>query len=132
MKLLKIKQIILSTFIIFAFTGICSAQQGTVIVNQDPEITELLALKKEINKNEDASDRYKIQIYSGRRSTAESNQTDFRGSYSQWSSKLVYETPNYKVWIGSFRNRLEAERALLKVKKKFPNAFLFKPKKKKE
>ena len=132
MKLLKIKQTILLTLITFVFTSICTAQQGTVIVNQDKEIVSLLELKKEINANEDASDRYKIQIYSGRRTTAETRQSDFRSAYGQWSSKLVYETPNYKVWVGSFRNRLEAERALLKVKKKFPNAFLFKPKKKKE
>ncbi|MDO6596378.1 SPOR domain-containing protein [Oceanihabitans sp. 2_MG-2023] len=132
MKLLKTKYIITSLFLTFTFTAICNAQQGTVTVNQDKEITALLKLKKEINTNEDTSDRYKIQIFSGRRGIAETKQTDFKGAYAQWSSKLVYETPNYKVWVGSFRNRLEAERALLKVKNKFPNAFLFKPKKKQE
>ena len=50
---------------------------------------------------------------------AEKSQSDYRGAYGQWPSKMVHETPNYKVWVGSFRSRLEADRALLKIKKKF-------------
>jgi len=40
---------------------------------------------------------------------------------------MKYETPNYKVWVGRFRTRMEADRKLVKVKKLFPNAFLFTP-----
>jgi hypothetical protein len=132
MNLFKRKKFSLSLLTLFVFIGVSHAQQGEVVINQDPEIAQLLALKKEINSNEDSSDRYKIQIYSGRRVSAEKSNSDFRDSYGQWSSKLVYETPNYKVWVGSFRSRLEADRALLEVKRKFPNAFIFKPKKEKE
>ena len=106
------------------FSSFCYSQQGEITINQDQEITQLLAIKKEINSNENSSDRYKIQIYSGRRVSAEKSKSDFRNSYGKWSSKLVYETPNYKVWVGSFRSRLEADRALLEVKKKFPNVKL--------
>ena len=125
MKLFKIKALCYSILISLVFTSVCNAQQGEVVINQDQEITQLLALKKEINSNEDSSDRYKIQIYSGRRGGAEKSQSDYRGAYGQWSSKMVHETPNYKVWVGSFRSRLEADRALLDVKRKFPNAFIF-------
>jgi len=132
MKLLKTNKALLITIITLVITTVCNAQQGTVNIHQDEEITRLLELKKEINTNEDASDRYKIQIFSGRRGAAETQQDDFKNAYTQWSSKLVYETPNYKIWVGSFKSRLEADRALLEVKKKFPNAFIFKPKIKKE
>ncbi|MBU2940085.1 SPOR domain-containing protein [Lacinutrix sp. C3R15] len=132
MKLLKTKHTLLLSIITFCITSICNAQEGVISINQDEEITRLLELKKEINTNEDANDRYKIQIFSGRRGAAETEQTDFNNEYVQWTSKLVYETPNYKVWVGSFKSRLEADRALLKVKNKFPNAFIFKPKIKKE
>ncbi|WP_299382435.1 SPOR domain-containing protein [uncultured Lacinutrix sp.] len=106
------------------------AQEGTVTVNQDPEISAILKLKKQINNEDEDSDRYKIQIYSGSRQRAESIENSFDSSFNSWSSKLVYETPNYKVWVGNFRTRLEADKALLKVKKNFPSAFIFKPKKK--
>jgi hypothetical protein len=42
---------------------------------------------------------------------------------------MEFETPNYKIWIGNFNTRLEADRALVKVKRKFAYAFYFKPKK---
>ncbi|APX99320.1 SPOR domain-containing protein [Lacinutrix venerupis] len=111
-------------------SSIIFAQQGTVTINQNPEISTLLELKKQINAEDEDSNRYKIQIYSGSRTRAESIENSFDSSFNSWSSKLVYETPNYKIWVGSFRTRLEADKALMKIKKKFPSAFIFKPKKK--
>ena len=51
----------------------------------------------------------------------------FETTYSEWRSDIVFETPNYKVWVGDFRNRLEAERAFVKLKKDFKSAIIFKP-----
>jgi hypothetical protein len=103
-----------------------SAQQGTVEVNQDKKIDALLKVKKEINSTEA---NYKIQIYSGDRPGAEKAQSDFKNAFNEWPSNKVFETPNYKIWVGNFKTRLEADRALLKIKQKFTNAFYFKPKK---
>ncbi|AUC83280.1 SPOR domain-containing protein [Lacinutrix sp. Bg11-31] len=128
MNIKSLKILCLSLGLTFS-SCIVLAQQGTVIVNQDPEITALLKLKKQINNEDEDSDRYKIQIYSGSRAKAESTENSFDGAYNSWSSKLVYETPNYKIWVGSFRTRLEADKALKKIKNKFPSAFIFKPKK---
>ena len=104
------------------------AQQGETTVNQDKQIDALLSLKKDINRTES---NYKIQIFNGNRSSAEKARLEFRNSFSDWSTSMKYETPNYKIWIGSFKTRLEADRALVTVKKKFGNAFVFKPKKEK-
>ena len=118
------KDILLLFTVLFS----CSllAQEGTVTINQDKEIEALLEIKKDI---EISSSRYKIQIYSGtNRGAAESARTKFSESYSDWSSSIEYETPNYKIWIGNFRNQLEADRALIRIKKTFINAFIFEPK----
>jgi SPOR domain len=112
-------------FFLFCSTKIV-AQKGIVTINQDKDIDILLRLKKEINRTEA---NYKIQIYNGNRSGAEKTRLEFRNSFSNWSTYIKYETPNYKIWIGNFKTRLEADRALLKIKKKFNNAFIFKPKK---
>ena len=115
-------------FFVFAlFTGVSSAQKGEVEVNQSNEINQLLKLKKEVNKK---AQFYKIQIYNGSRSGALNAKSKFRESYNEWPLEMKFETPNYKIWIGNFKTRLEADRALLRVKKKFGNAFIFKPKKK--
>ena len=113
--------------VLFTMTNL-HAQKGEATVNQDKQIDALLRLKKDINKTES---NYKIQIFNGNRSGAEKARSEFRNSFSDWSTSMRYETPNYKIWIGSFKTRLEADRALVTVKKKFGNAFVFKPKKEK-
>lgn len=103
-------------------------QKGQVVVNQSAEIDELIRLKKEINRTEK---QFEIQIFSGPRSGAEKARTEFRESFYGWPVSMSYETPNYKIRVGDFNTQLEADRALLDVKKKFRSAFILKPNKKK-
>lgn len=124
----KIRFLCIATYVLG--NSFCFSQQGSVVVNQDEKIDVLLNLVKEMNKSESNSDRYKIQIYSGNRSGAQKAQSKFKQHFTDWQSTDVYEPPNFKVWVGSFRTRLEADRALQKIKSKFPIAFIFKPKKK--
>lgn len=112
------------------FTSFGHAQEGKIVINQDDRISELLELKKEMNRNETDSRRYKIQIYSGSRNGAQNAQKDFGETFGDWRPVMHYETPNFKVWAGNFSTRLEADRALQRIKRKFPAAFIFKPKKK--
>lgn len=128
-SLLKISTL---TYIIYiGLTSNTFAQQGQITLNQDEKIDALLVLKKEMNKTENLSDRYKIQIYSGNRKGAEATQDKFNSSFNKWRSSMVYEYPNFKIWAGNFTTRLEADRALKEVKRKFSSAFIFKPKKNK-
>ena len=129
MKILNLKLSTLVLFCCLAFATQTHAQQGTVTINQDKNIDVLLNLKKEMNKTENSTDRYKIQVYSGNRSEAEATQAKFDTNYAQWNSRIMFEYPNYKVWAGNFTTRLEADRALKEVKQKFPGSFIFKPKK---
>ncbi|WP_298894122.1 SPOR domain-containing protein [uncultured Psychroserpens sp.] len=101
------------------------AQEGTVTIDQDSNITKLLEYKKDVK----TVDLYKIQLDFGSRSKAMALEQKFRNTFSQWPTDVVYETPNYKVWVGNFSTRLEADIALLKIKKKFSKAMVFEPKK---
>ena len=125
---MNLKVILIAIFCYGALTTYCNAQEGIVTINQDENIDLLLNLKKEINKLE--TDYYKIQIYSGSyRSEAENIESKFNSTFSKWSSKLIYEYPNFKIWIGNFNTRIEADRALKEIKTKFFNALILKPKK---
>ena len=132
MKLLKIKLIAFTGFCVFTLSAKTFAQQGSLTVNQDEKITNLLNVKKEMNKDENATDRFKIQIFSitNDRKAADTALNKYDSEFSQWESTLLYETPNFKVWVGSFRTRLEADRALLEIKPNYPNAFILQPKSK--
>lgn len=130
MTFLTKKTKLLSLTIIFLLCGKLMAQQGSITINQSADINTLLKLKKEVIASEQ---QFKIQVFSGAsRSDAETVKSAFDSKYSDISSSLEYETPNYKIWVGNFRNRLEADRALLRIKKNYANAFIFKPKQEEE
>lgn len=128
--MLKRKKFILTAVLVTGFTFISQAQEGHVTINQDERIPELLDLKTKMVKDSRIGERYRIQLYSGDNSKASKIIKEYRALYPDWPSTVVYETPNYKVWVGNFRNSLEADRALLKIKNTFPAAFRFRPEKK--
>lgn len=103
------------------------AQEGRVQITQDTLIPQLLDLKTKMSKESRLGDRYKIQIFSGDNDKASKVIKEFRTLYTDYPSTIEYETPNYKVWVGNFRNSVEADRALAEIKKSFPSAFRFKP-----
>ncbi|EGV42663.2 SPOR domain-containing protein [Bizionia argentinensis JUB59] len=106
------------------------AQQGTVTINKSSELDALLLIKKEMSVSNNDSDRYKIQIYSGDRAGADDAIKHFKVFYPNWNVIDLYDPNNYKVWVGDFRNRLEVDRALIKIKEEFRDAFRLKPKNK--
>ena len=108
------------------------AQDATVTVNQDSQIPKLLMLKKGLEKDNKLSDGYTIQLYYGELNRANSVIRKYRNKYANWPASIEYETPNYKVWVGNFSARLDADRALLEIQKDFPSAFILKPDRKKK
>ena len=97
-------------------------------IEADPLIQELVVLKAKMVENNTLNERYKIQLFYGSNlNEANKVKKEFETTYSEWRSDIVFETPNYKVWVGDFRNRLEAERAFVKLKKDFKSAIIFKP-----
>lgn len=105
----------------------CFSQEGEITIEQNPIITELITLKSEMTKKNAFGNRYKIQIFYGNNGDANSVLQKFKQEHPDWPIILTYQPPNYKVWIGDFRNRLEADRAFLKIKEDFSSAFIFQP-----
>lgn len=120
-----------ASILILFISGKSIAQSGTLTVNQDPKITQLLDLKKGLEKENKLSDGYTIQLYYGELDKANQTLRKYKGSYSNWPASIEYETPNYKVWAGNFATRIEAERALIDIQKSFSAAFILKPERRK-
>lgn len=119
-------------FFIFTFSissQIFYAQEGNTVLNQDPKFEQLLNEKRKINSSITVNDRYKIQIYNGDSETSKKTLTDFRKEFKNFDGTIVFSTPLYKVWVGNFKSRIEAERNLIEIKKKYATAFLIKPNK---
>lgn len=96
-------------------------------VNQDPKFEQLLKEKRKVNAAIVSNSRYKIQIFTGNNELSKKALIDFRKQFSEYDATIVFFTPNYKVWIGNYKTRIEAERNLKVIQKKYPNALLIKP-----
>lgn len=116
------------SILIAVFSENLVAQSATVTVNEDAKIPQLLELKKQLEKDNKLSDGYTIQLYYGELNAANSVIKKYRNRYGAWPASIEYETPNYKVWVGSFSSRLEADRALIEVQRSFNSAFILKRK----
>jgi hypothetical protein len=105
------------------------AQEAKNNIKQSSKFEQLLNEKRKINTVLTVNERYKIQIFSGDSESAKKALYECKQEFNQLDGTIIFNTPNYKVWIGNFRTRIEAERNLVEVKKRYNNAFLIKPKK---
>ena len=129
MKINTSKSLLFGTILFFALTTNLRAQNGNTTLTQDPKFEQLLAEKRKVNSSITINDRYKIQIFNGDSETSKKTLIDFRKEYKNHDATIVFSTPSYKVWVGNFKSRIEAERNLAEMKKKYPNALLIKPNK---
>ena len=99
-------------------------QNGNIEINQSNKLDSIIKLKKELNSK---IQNLRIQIFSGDRDNAEQIIKEFIEIFNDTTADVIYETPNYKVWVGNYYTQLEADKRLLEIRKKFRSAFIFRP-----
>ena len=99
-------------------------QNGNIKINQSSKLDSIIKLKKELNSK---IQNLRIQIYSGDRENAEQIIQEFNEIFNDNTADVIYETPNYKVWVGNYYTQLEADKRLIEIRKKFRSAFIFRP-----
>ena len=117
------KIIIFFTIISLSYTTLIG-QNGNIEINQSNKLDSIIKLKKELNSK---IQNLRIQIYSGDRDNAEQMIKEFIEIFNDTTADVIYETPNYKVWVGNYYTQLEADKRLLEIRKKFRSAFIFRP-----
>ncbi len=118
-----------TTISIIAFSLICNlgiSQKGQINIEQDQKINELISLYK--SSHED-SEYYRIQVGFGSFSKAQNIKSNVEQDFPQLPSKIDFDSPTYRVRLGRFKTKLEAERKFMEVRIKYPDAMLLKPKK---
>ena len=83
-------------------------------------------LKKDYSKRVYESTFYTIQIYYGGLEDADSILEDFRENYQEIKSNLIFETPNYKVRIGEYKDLNIASQKLEEIRRIYPSSFIIK------
>lgn len=103
------------------------AQNNGVSVNQDPKFEQLLEEKRKINSSITANDRYKIQIFYGDIQNARKVLADFQKNFPSLDATIIFSSPNYKVQVGNFKTKIEADRNRQEILTKYPDALVVKP-----
>lgn len=114
-----------STFVMILF-NFSAYSQDTKVKYNDTLTEKLFQLKKDYNKRIFESTFYTIQIYYGSLEMADSIIKDFNESFEEIKSELIFETPNYKVRIGEFKDQNTAAQKLEEIRRIYPESFLIK------
>ena len=100
------------------------SQQSKVDIKQDPKIDSLLKKKIEFDREQFENNYFTLQLYYGNLKVATEFQERSKEIFPHIPVELSFETPNYKVQAGRFKDKIEGLKTLDTVKKAFPAAFL--------
>ena len=116
---------LISLIIFFLSHSLANAQDENVVYN-DTLTQKLFQIKKEYSKRIFESTYYTIQIYFGDLKNADSILIDFQENYEGIKSELIFETPNYKVRIGEYKDINIASQKLEGIRRTYPGSFIIK------
>ena len=100
------------------------AQSENLIVIEDSLISKLMSVKKEIDRDSYESQFFTIQLYYGNFIEAEKVFEKFKENFPEWKAELSFETPNYKVQVGNYKDYYFGMSKLREIKSTYPSAFL--------
>jgi len=102
--------------------------QNSISVNsEDSLLNKLIKIKLEVNKEMYEKNYYSIQLFSGDFNNAEKIYLEFSSYFPNLKKTLTFETPNYKVRVGNFEKKINADIKLEEIKKKYKSAFVLQP-----
>ena len=120
---------ILFMILFVAMASIAFAQSnGSVNVSQDDRIESLISKQRQLYKLDSSFSGYRIHIFMeiGNEALkhAEDVKKQFEKAFPDIPIYLTYSEPYFRLRAGDFRNRVEAEKCLRRIKPKFKEAFV--------
>jgi hypothetical protein len=117
-------RIALYTLLLLLFQLPAYGQDGMVTIEEDPNITKLLEIYKNMNTD---TGYFTIQIGFGSYAEATKLKSDASVDFPQYGSRIIFDSPTYRVHLGRFKSKLEVERFYNEVRKKYPQSIILKP-----
>ena len=120
------KQFIWISLVFLATVFGASAQEkGKVEIIADEKIKNLVERHKSINESKMSTPGYRVQLYSGsQRAKANETKDEFSRLFPDVSSYVLYQQPNFRVRVGDFKTKLEAEKFQKSISSLYPSAFI--------
>jgi len=92
-------------------------------------LDRIMAQKAQCLEKNKADYFYYIQIYNGKDlQRAKQLLKEYLKNHPNSQAFIKWENPEYKVWTGQYTDILDVERAMLIIRKEYPNALIVYPK----
>jgi hypothetical protein len=103
--------------------------EGKVEIIQDKKIDELMVKYIDSNIKKGTITGYRICIFSdGKQSIAQKNARETRAkfisNFPDIDAEMAYERPDWRVFVGNFRNRTDAFRLKKQIESMYRNAYI--------
>ena len=122
MEIFLLKRLILLMFIFNVSIGL--SQELKLNLKQNPKIDSLLKKKIYYDKERFENSYYTLQLYYGNLDLETEILKKSKEIFPHIPVEINFETPNYKVQAGYYKDKLIGIKTLDTVKKVFPSAFL--------
>ena len=102
--------------------------RGSLNVNQDDRIESLISKQRQIYKIDSSFSGYRVHVFmeigNDALKHAEETKSQFERAFPDIPIYLTYSEPYFRLRAGNFRNRVEAEQCLRRIKPMFKEAFV--------
>ena len=112
-------------FVLLCCLMLAAEAKSQVVYDVEPAVESMEKARKERTKSSDKKiSGYRIFVgFSSKRAEATEIQKKADEIFgSTYGALLIYDEPNFKVYIGAFNTAAEADAALADIKKEFPTA----------
>lgn len=107
------------------FGQVNHTDSGQVKVLADPRIEKMLDRRKDQFLADSSTTGYRIQIYSHTdRKLAMMELENFQLKYPEIPVYVKYDSPNFKLRVGDFSDKIEAQYWFARLQAEYPNLFL--------
>lgn len=98
-------------------------EKGEINIIQDKRIDELDELRKTYPGTLNG---YRVQVFFGRRELAIEKKAEFIESNPGVPTYISFLAPNFRLRVGDFRSRIEAEKLKYQIEKDYPGCYIVK------
>ncbi len=98
--------------------------EGDLRVESSESVKELINQKIAHNKENNSYPGYKIQIYYGSEKECYEIKDEFTSLFPDIPTSIIFSTPQWKLQVGEYRTRLEADKSIRAIKKEYPSAIV--------
>jgi len=114
--------VIIASICLLCSTNLMAQNEGSIEIQSSEAIKRIIAKKRIYNKSQKKIKGYKIQLFYGNEQAAYKVRDKFSEAFPDITTEIRFFSPEWKVWVGTYKTRLEVDRAIKEINEASFNA----------